>query len=39
MLDGQEVADTLAVAAVAAGLIPREIEATLRSAFRARWLA
>jgi hypothetical protein len=37
-LDAQEVADTLAVAAFAAGLGPREIEATLRSALRARGL-
>jgi hypothetical protein len=38
-LDGQEAADALAAAAVAAGLQWREIEATLRSAFRARGLA
>lgn len=38
LLDAQEVADRLAVAAVAAGLAPREIEATLRSALRARGL-
>ncbi len=38
LLDGQAVADALAAAAVAAGLVPREIEATLRSAFAARGL-
>jgi len=38
LLDGQEVADTLAAAAFAAGLSPREIGATLRSAFSARGL-
>jgi hypothetical protein len=38
LLDGQHVADALAVAAVAAGLLPREVEATLRSAFAARGL-
>ena len=37
-LDAQEVADTLAAAAFAAGLGRREIEATLRSALRARGL-
>jgi Bifunctional DNA primase/polymerase, N-terminal len=37
-LDAQEVADALAAAAFTAGLGPREIEATLRSAFRARRL-
>ena len=36
LLDGQEVADTLAASAFAAGLNPREIVATLRSAFGAR---
>jgi hypothetical protein len=39
VLDGQEVADTLAAAATAAGLGAREIEATLRSAFQAREIA
>ena len=38
-LDGQHVADALAAAAVAAGLAPREIIPTLRSAFRARGVA
>jgi hypothetical protein len=38
LLDGQAVADSLAAAAVAAGLAPREVEATLRSAFAARRL-
>jgi hypothetical protein len=38
LLDPQQVADTLASAAIAAGLPPRETEATLRSAFRARGL-
>jgi hypothetical protein len=38
-LDAQEAADALAAAAVAVGLAPHEIEATLRSAFRARGLA
>jgi hypothetical protein len=38
LIDSQDVADTLAAAAVAARLTPREIEATLRSAFRARGL-
>lgn len=38
LLDGQVVADALAAAAMAAGLVPREIEATLRSAFGARGL-
>jgi hypothetical protein len=38
-LDGQEVADTLAAAAIAAGVSAREIEATLRSAIAARGLA
>jgi hypothetical protein len=38
LLDAQEAADRLAAAAVAAGLAPREIEATLRSALRARGL-
>jgi Bifunctional DNA primase/polymerase, N-terminal len=38
LLDGQDVADALAAAAIAAGLAPREIEATLRSAFGARGL-
>jgi hypothetical protein len=38
LLDGQTVADSLAAAAMAAGLVPREIEATLRSAFGARGL-
>lgn len=37
-VDAQEVADTLAAAAFMAGLGPREIEATLRSALRARGL-
>ena len=36
LLDGQEVADTLAMAAVAAGLAPQEIARTLGSALRAR---
>jgi hypothetical protein len=36
LLDIQEVADRLAAAAIAAGLAPREIEATLRSAITAR---
>ena len=35
---GYAVADTLAAAGFAAGLDPREIEATLRSALRARGL-
>jgi hypothetical protein len=35
LLDAQEVVDTLAAAAFTAGLSPREIEATLRSSFRA----
>ena len=38
LLSGQEVADTLAAAAIAAGLTPREVEATLRSALAARGL-
>jgi hypothetical protein len=38
MIDGQIVAEALAAAAIAAGLAPREIEATLRSAFGARGL-
>jgi hypothetical protein len=38
-LSAQEAADTLAAAAVAAGLAPREVEATLRSAFGARGVA
>jgi hypothetical protein len=38
LLDGQEVADTLAAAALAAGLDPPEVERTLRSAFGARGL-
>jgi Bifunctional DNA primase/polymerase, N-terminal len=38
LLDAQEVADTLAAAAFAIRLAPREIEATLRSALRARGL-
>jgi hypothetical protein len=38
LIDGQAVADALAAAAMAAGLLPREIEATLRSAFGARGL-
>jgi hypothetical protein len=38
LLVGQDVADVLAAAAVDAGLAPREIEATLRSAFAARGL-
>lgn len=38
LLDVQEVADTLAAAATAAGLSSREIVNTLRSAFRARGL-
>jgi hypothetical protein len=38
LLHAQEVADALAAAGVAAGLAPREISATLRSAFRARGL-
>jgi Bifunctional DNA primase/polymerase, N-terminal len=38
LLDGQYVADALAAAAVAAGLTPHEIAATLRSAFGARGL-
>jgi hypothetical protein len=38
LLDAQTVADSLAAAATAAGLPPREIEATLRSAFAARGL-
>ena len=38
LLDAQEAADALAAAAFTAGLGPREIEATLRSAFRARRL-
>jgi hypothetical protein len=38
LLDGQEVADTLATAALAAGLEPPEVERTLRSAFGARGL-
>jgi bifunctional DNA primase/polymerase-like protein len=36
LLDAQEVADTLADSAFTAGLDPREIVATLHSAFRAR---
>ena len=36
LLEGQEVADTLAAAAVAAGLAPQEIARTLDSALRAR---
>lgn len=38
LLDAQRVADELASAALGAGLAPREIVATLRSAFRARGL-
>jgi Bifunctional DNA primase/polymerase, N-terminal len=38
LLDGQAVVDALVVAAIAAGLTPREIESTLRSAFGARGL-
>jgi Bifunctional DNA primase/polymerase, N-terminal len=38
LVDPQHVADTLAAAAVAAGLTPHEIEGTLRSAFGARGL-
>ena len=38
LLDGQAVADALAAAAIAAGLAPREVEATLRSALAARGL-
>jgi hypothetical protein len=38
LLDAQEVADALAAAAVATGLLPLEIERTLRSAFSARGL-
>jgi hypothetical protein len=38
-LGAQDAADALAAGAVAAGLSVREIEATLRSAFRARGLA
>jgi hypothetical protein len=38
LLDAQYVADKLAGAALAAGLLPREIKATLRSALRARGL-
>jgi hypothetical protein len=38
LLEAQEVADVLAAAAVAAGLGPWEIQATLRSALRARGL-
>ena len=38
LLDPQHVADTLASAAIAAGLPPRETEATLRSALGARGL-
>jgi hypothetical protein len=39
VLAGQVVADALACAAMSAGLRPDEVEATLRSAFRARGLA
>jgi hypothetical protein len=39
VLGGQVVADALAFAAISAGLRPREVEATLKSAFRARGLA
>lgn len=38
LLDGQAAADALAAAAIDAGLAPREIVATLRSAFGARGL-
>jgi hypothetical protein len=38
LLDAQEVADTLAAAALAVGLLPREIERTMVSAMRARGL-
>jgi Bifunctional DNA primase/polymerase, N-terminal len=38
LLDVQEVADSLAAAAIAAGLAEREVEVTLRSAFTARGL-
>ena len=38
LLDIQDVADTLAAAAIAAGLAPGEVEATLRSALAARGL-
>ena len=38
LLDGQVVADELAAAAIAAGLTPREIASTLRSALAARGL-
>jgi hypothetical protein len=38
LLDGQAVADALAAAAITAGLAPREVEATLRSALAARGL-
>jgi hypothetical protein len=38
LLDGQTVADSLAAAAIGAGLAPREVKATLRSAFAARGL-
>ncbi len=38
VLNAQDVADTLAAAAVASGLAPREVEATLRSALAARGL-
>lgn len=38
LLDIQDVADTLAAAAIAAGLASREVEATLRSALAARGL-
>jgi hypothetical protein len=38
LLDGQTVADALAAAAIGAGLTPREVEATLRSAFAAQGL-
>jgi hypothetical protein len=37
-LDAQDAADALAATAIAAGLSPRETEATLRSAFGARGL-
>jgi hypothetical protein len=38
LLHGQMVADALAAAAIGAGLTPREVEATLRSAFAAQGL-
>jgi len=36
LLDGQAVADALAAAAITAGLAPREVLATLRSALAGR---